>query len=87
MNAQFDALLKIVELLFIPFGVYVVRGLQAVVSEVRSVKEALIGVDGKNGIRSRVEKLETVVEDLRFAVARLSAKQAIRHGEVEHHDE
>ena len=81
MNEEFNSLLKIVEVLFIPFGIYVVRGLQAVVSEVRSVKEALIGVDGKNGIRSRVEKLEIVVEDLRFAVAKLSAKQAIRHGE------
>ena len=55
---QWDVLIKTVELLVLPFCVYVLRTLSILQAEVRSVKEALIGIDGKNGIRSRVERIE-----------------------------
>ena len=58
MSIDFDAIVKVVELAIIPYCAWVVKTLNEVRSECRSLKEALIGMDGKNGIRSRVEKIE-----------------------------
>jgi hypothetical protein len=58
VNIDFDAIVKVVELAIIPYCTWVVKTLLEVRGECRSVKEALIGLDGKNGLRSRVEKIE-----------------------------
>lgn len=69
-----EMLFKIIELLVLPFAWYIVKKLDSVVATVEDLKTILIGVDGKNGIRSRVMRLERKVETL-------SLQQAARHGE------
>ena len=69
-----EQLLKVVEVLIIPFGLYMVRVLTTIQKEVSDLKTVLIGIDGKNGIRSRVIRMERKVE-------RLALAQANRHGE------
>lgn len=63
MNNQWDVLVKVIELLILPATLWLFRTLASLQAEVRSVKEALIGIDGKNGIRSRVERIETHLFD------------------------
>lgn len=81
MNVDVDVIFKLVELLLLPFAWYVIKRLDALADDVKAVakdtgdlKTILIGVDGKNGIRSRVIRLERRVETL-------SLQQATRHGE------
>jgi hypothetical protein len=75
MNPEaWEQLLKVVEILIIPFGLYMVRVLTMIQKEVSDLKTVLIGIDGKNGIRSRVIRMERRVEKLALA-------QAHRHGE------
>lgn len=74
MIIDMEMLFKIIELLVLPFAWYIVKKLDSVVATVEDLKTSLIGVDGKNGIRSRVMRLERKVETL-------SLQQAARHGE------
>ena len=77
MNAEaWGNLVRVVEILIVPFVLWVVKTLTAIQREVSDLKTVLIGIDGKNGIRSRVIRVERRVE-------RLSAAQAHRHGEYE----
>lgn len=69
-----EQLLKVVEVLIIPFGLYMVRVLTTIQKEVSDLKTVLIGIDGRNGIRSRVIRMERKVE-------RLALAQANRYGE------
>lgn len=65
MNTDsWNQLLKIVEILIIPFGAYVIKTLAAIQKEIVELKTVLIGVDGRNGIRSRVIRVERKVERL-----------------------
>ena len=75
-----EQLLKVVEVLIIPFGLYMVRVLTAIQKEVSDLKTVLIGIDGKNGIRSRMIRVERRVE-------RLAVAQAHRHGEDAEEDD
>lgn len=75
MNADaWGQLVRVVEILVVPFVLWVVKTLTAIQREVSDLKTVLIGIDGKNGIRSRVIRVERRVE-------RLSAAQVHRHGE------
>lgn len=74
MIIDMEMLFKIIELLVLPFAWYIVKKLDSVVATVEDLKTILIGVDGKNGICSRVMRLERKVETL-------SLQQAARHGE------
>ena len=69
-----DQMVKILELSVIPFAVWVTRTLNTLTSEIRSLKEALVGMDGRNGIRSKVEKLDT-------QVSWLVVRYAMKYGE------
>jgi len=76
-----DGIFKLVELLLVPFAWYVIKRLDVLAESLRAVskdtsdlKTILIGVDGRNGIRSRVMRLERRVEALALS-------QAVRHGE------
>lgn len=75
-----EQLLRLVEILIIPFGIWVVKMLSMIQKEVSELKTVLIGIDGKNGIRSRVIRVERKVE-------RLSLQQAQRHGEEDDEEE
>lgn len=84
MKIDADVLFKLVELLLIPFAYYVIKRLDTVAEKVndthgttQELKTILIGADGKNGIRSRVVRLERKVSNL-------SLQQAARHGETTH---
>lgn len=81
MNAEaWQDVIRVIELLILPFTIYIVKTLTAIQREVSDLKTVLIGIDGKNGIRSRVIRMERRVE-------RLSAAQAHRHGEEDNDDE
>lgn len=75
MNLDVDALFKMVEILLLPAGWYIIKRLDAVVESTKELKTILIGADGKNGMRSRVIRLEKKVSNL-------SLLQAARHGEA-----
>jgi len=81
MTVDVDVIMKLVEFLLLPFAWYVIKRLDALSETIKTIskdtgdlKTILIGVDGKNGIRSRVIRLERRVETL-------SLQQATRHGE------
>lgn len=81
MNAEtWQNLIKILEILIVPFFLWVIKTLTTIQRELSDLKTVLIGIDGKNGIRSRVIRMERRVE-------RLSAAQAHRHGEENDDDE
>lgn len=75
MTIDTESVFKIVELLILPFAWYIIKKLESVVSTVQDLRTILIGVDGKNGIRSRVIRLERKVEQL-------SLQQAARGADV-----
>lgn len=81
MKVDVEILFKFVELLLLPFAWHIIKRLDKLAevsttlsSDSRELKTILIGTDGKNGIRSRVMRLERRVETL-------SIRQASRHGE------
>lgn len=76
-----DLVTTVVEVLVIPLGAYIVTTLKANSEELKVLRTVLIGVDGKNGMRSRMGRLEKKVE-------RLALLQAARHGELHttHHE-
>ena len=71
-----DSVFKIIELLILPFAWRIIKKLEAVVSTVQDLRTILIGVDGRNGIRSRVMRLERKVSNL-------ALQQAARYSEVQ----
>lgn len=64
-----------IEVAVIPFSLWIVNTLRLALEELRTLRTVLIGVDGKNGMRSRLRRLERRVENL-------SLQQAARHGEA-----
>ena len=81
MTVDVDVLFKFVELLLLPFAWHIIKRLDKLAevstelsSDTRELKTILIGTDGKNGIRSRVMRLERRVETL-------ALQQASRHNE------
>lgn len=70
-----DIIKTVIEIAVIPFGAWIVNNLRLALEELRTLRTVLIGVDGKNGMRSRFRRLEKRVE-------MLALQQAARHGEV-----
>jgi hypothetical protein len=70
-----DIIKTVIEIAIIPLGAWIVNNLRLALEELRTLRTVLIGVDGKNGMRSRLRRLERRVENL-------SLQQAARHGEV-----
>lgn len=68
--AQWEALIKIIELLVLPFAWYVVKTLNELTKKVNELGVVLIGVDGKNGLRSRVIRMERRIERLAIRYAK-----------------
>jgi len=64
----------VIEVAVVPFGLWIVNTLRLALEELRTLRTVLIGVDGKNGMRSRLRRLERRVEHL-------TLQQAVRHGE------
>lgn len=67
MNSEspqlWSEIFKIVELGIIPVIGYVAKKLAEISKELTELRTALIGIDGKNGIRSRLFHLERKVEN------------------------
>lgn len=53
-----EIIIKIFEVALLPFALWVVRTLNAMLVEIKELRVVLIGVDGKNGLRSRVRRIE-----------------------------
>lgn len=70
-----DIIKTVIEIAVIPFGAWIVNNLRLALEELRTLRTVLIGVDGKNGMRSRLRRLERRVEHL-------TLQQAARHGEA-----
>ncbi len=70
----------------IPFCGYVVRQLNLIGQVARDTQVTLVGVDGKNGLRSRFGRLERRVESLVIAFAAKTGAN-IPHPEGEDEDE
>ncbi len=65
MNSEaWDFLFKVVELGVIPFVIYVTKSLAKISADLKTLRTVLIGIDGKNGIRSRLIRLERRLERL-----------------------
>lgn len=65
MNSELlDLVLKLVELGVVPFVIYVTKTLAKISAELKTLRTVLIGIDGKNGIRSRLIRLERRLERL-----------------------
>lgn len=78
MSAQistWEIVKTVIEIAVIPFSLWIVNTLRLALEELRTLRTVLIGVDGKNGMRSRLRRLERRVEHL-------SLQQAARHGEA-----
>lgn len=78
MSAQistWEIVKTVIEVAVIPFSLWIVNTLRLALEELRTLRTVLIGVDGKNGMRSRLRRLERRVEHL-------SLQQAARHGEA-----
>lgn len=58
MQFPWEQFIKLLEITLLPFGVYIVKTLSSIQKEVSDLKTVLIGIDGKNGIRSRVVRIE-----------------------------
>lgn len=73
--STWEVVKTVIEVAVIPFGLWIVNTLRLALEELRTLRTVLIGVDGKNGMRSRLRRLERRVEHL-------SLQQAARHGEA-----
>lgn len=58
-----EFLFKAIEFGIIPFIGYVVKKLSDISEELKALRTTLIGIDGKNGIRSRLNRLERKIEN------------------------
>ena len=63
---SFEAIKDIVQILVIPFCVYIVKEIATISQKLDKVETVLIGVDGKNGLRSRHRRLEIKVDEIMF---------------------
>lgn len=70
-----EVIKTVIEIAVLPLGAWIVNNLRLALEELRTLRTVLIGVDGKNGMRSRLRRLERRVENL-------SLQQAARLGEV-----
>lgn len=57
-----EFLFKAVEFGIVPFIGYVIKKLSDISEELKALRTVLIGIDGKNGIRSRLIHLERKLE-------------------------
>lgn len=64
-----EVLVRVVELVLIPILWKVYTVLSTLSSEVQTLKIILVGSDGKNGIRSRVRRLEVRQERMALMMA------------------
>jgi hypothetical protein len=55
---------KAVELGLIPFVGYLIKKLTDISEEIKALRTVMIGIDGRNGIRSRLIRLERRLERL-----------------------
>lgn len=78
-NPTWDIIKTVIEVAIIPLGIWIVNSLRLALEELHTLRTVLIGVDGKNGMRSRLRRLERRVESL-------SLQQAAKHGEVPTND-
>lgn len=78
--STWELIKTVVEVAVIPFSLWIVNTLRLALEELRTLRTVLIGVDGKNGMRSRLRRLEKRVEAL-------ALQQAARHGEVVEFDD
>lgn len=63
MNSEVvEFVFKAVELGIIPFVAYVVKKLTDISEEIKALRTVMIGIDGRNGIRSRLIRLERRLE-------------------------
>lgn len=70
MNQEvIDGLFKTVEVLVVPFCIWVLKELSALRKDLSEIKTVLIGVDGRNGIRSRTIRLENKVGRIGITLA------------------
>jgi hypothetical protein len=74
MSDTFNTFISLVEIIAIPLGAYVINKINQSSSKIDRIEAILIGVDGKNGLRSRIRRLEVKVDGLTIAQGR-------RHGE------
>ena len=70
-----DIIKTVIEIAVIPFGAWIINNLRLALEELKTLRTVLIGVDGKNGMRSRLRRLERRVEHL-------TLQQVARHGEA-----
>lgn len=73
-TSTWELLKTVIEVAVIPFGLWTAKTLHLALQELRTLRTVLIGVDGKNGMRSRLRRLEKRVEIL-------TLQQVARHGE------
>jgi hypothetical protein len=59
-----DFIFKAVELGLIPFVGYLIKKLSDISEEMKALRTVMIGIDGRNGIRSRLIRLERRLERL-----------------------
>ncbi len=77
---MFNFLIKLIEIILVPALWKIYTLLSKLSDKVNEVRTILIGADGKNGIRSRVRRLENKVEKLALAHAAVN-------GTISHHEE
>ena len=65
MNSEvLEFVFKAVELGLIPFVGYLIKKLTDISEEIKALRTVMIGIDGRNGIRSRLIRLERRLERL-----------------------
>lgn len=69
-----EAFVSFLEIIAVPVAMYVINKINQSSSKIDRIEAILIGVDGKNGLRSRIRRLEVKVDALTLAQGR-------RHGE------
>lgn len=63
MNSEvIEFVFKVVELGLIPFVGYLIKKLTDISEEIKALRTVMIGIDGRNGIRSRLIRLERRLE-------------------------
>jgi hypothetical protein len=66
-NETLEFIFKAIELGIIPFIAYVVKQLSRISEELKALRTVLIGIDGRNGMRSRLIHLERRLERIGMA--------------------
>lgn len=76
MNLEtFTFLSDVVKIIVVPMLAYILKKQTETSNEIQNLRTVLIGIDGKNGIRSRVMRVEAKLQNLSIA-------QALRHSEA-----